>query len=329
MITANTNGMSRLGTLMLGWLLTREGEEETQSALRGALDTVLALAWSDPEKRHIFDREIVVLEQAKYIEFPRSGRLRLIRRGRGALRAALGVKSLPEKSDWRSIKKTCLADAPLPPKQVSSKRGKSTDREDAANIARYHGLKLGNAPTLRQVRDALAWKAIDVETTEPFTLAAVLKVLLNRVLKTTKPLEVSAVLKQLAAEAAEANRDDTEESPQIRLRRWLASPAGPVEPPDVEDDNTFAARVMAAARASETGRFGDNKVYISHVFRRLVDEGAVVKDLDAFKARLVSAHTSGLLALSRADMVEAMKPEDLDASATMHSGATFHFVRIQ
>jgi len=69
-------------------------------------------------------------------------------------------------------------------------------------------------------------------------------------------------------------------------------------------------------------------VFISHVFQRLADEGAVAGDTESFKARLVSAHVNGLLSLSRADMVEMMKPEDVDASATRYSGATFHFVRI-
>lgn len=91
-----------------------------------------------------------------------------------------------------------------------------------------------------------------------------------------------------------------------------------------EDLGAFASRVIAAARASKTGRYGHNKVFISHVWRGLDGE----KDAAAFKERLVAAHREGLIDLSRADLVEAMSPEDVAASETTYFGATFHFVRM-
>lgn len=94
------------------------------------------------------------------------------------------------------------------------------------------------------------------------------------------------------------------------------------------DDDAFAARVLEAARASKTGRFGERKVFISHVFRALVREGVIADDADAFKERLVSAHRKGLLSLSRADLVEAMEPEDVEASEARYLSASFHFIGI-
>lgn len=88
----------------------------------------------------------------------------------------------------------------------------------------------------------------------------------------------------------------------------------------------FAKRVIAAARASKTGRYGHNKVFISHVWRGLEGEGE--SDPQAFKERLVAAHREGLLDLSRADLVEAMPAEDVAASEVSYYGATFHFVRM-
>jgi hypothetical protein len=100
-------------------------------------------------------------------------------------------------------------------------------------------------------------------------------------------------------------------------------------PRTAEDLPAFASRVIAAARASTTGRYGQNKVFISHVWRSLEgDPNAAGLDAAAFKERLVEAHREGLLDLSRADLVEAMSPEDVAASETSYFGASFHFVRM-
>jgi hypothetical protein len=125
------------------------------------------------------------------------------------------------------------------------------------------------------------------------------------------------------------------------LKRWVSDgrpsapeaqrvePAPPAAPiPCISEDLTaFAGRVLAAARASTTGRYGHNKVFISHVWRSLERDPSPV-DAAAFKERLVEAHREGLLDLSRADLVEAMAPEDVAASETSYYGATFHFVRM-
>ena len=49
--------------------------------------------------------------------------------------------------------------------------------------------------------------------------------------------------------------------------------------------------------------------------------------LDAFKSRLVEAHRADLLTLVRADLVEAMDPQDVAASEARYLNATFHFIR--
>jgi hypothetical protein len=128
----------------------------------------------------------------------------------------------------------------------------------------------------------------------------------------------------------------------VVLRWWFDGPASAPAVPEEnappapgkslidlpKDDNAFAARILAAARASKTGRFGDDKVFISHVLRQLTNEGASINDADAFKGRLVDVHRSGLLSLSRADLVEAMDPKDVNASETRYLNATFHFVGV-
>lgn len=94
------------------------------------------------------------------------------------------------------------------------------------------------------------------------------------------------------------------------------------------DERAFAERVLSAARASKTDGHGGNKVFISHVMRQLEREGIAVGDADAFKARLVAAQRRDLLSLTRADLVEAMNPADVEASETRYLSTTFHFVRV-
>lgn len=102
----------------------------------------------------------------------------------------------------------------------------------------------------------------------------------------------------------------------------------PKQVPLPEDDKAFAQRVLAAARASTTGRFGDDKVFISHVLRQLDTEGFAVGDVKGIKDRLVEVNRRGLLSLNRADLIEAMDPKDVAASEVKYLNATFHFVRI-
>ena len=108
-----------------------------------------------------------------------------------------------------------------------------------------------------------------------------------------------------------------------------APPSAPAPPPIELDLPTFAERVKAAARVCPTGRFGDNKVFIAHVWRALQSDPAFrTMDLSAFKERLAEANNARLLDLSRADLVQAMDPEDVRESEVHYLNATFHFVRI-
>ena len=91
----------------------------------------------------------------------------------------------------------------------------------------------------------------------------------------------------------------------------------------------FAASVVAAAFRSPTGRFGEKKVFIAHVWRELLASGqAAPEQLDEFKRRLIRANTAGQLRLSRADLAGAHSDEDVRASEIDYLGEKFHFVRL-
>jgi hypothetical protein len=127
----------------------------------------------------------------------------------------------------------------------------------------------------------------------------------------------------------------------LALREWAAGdgpsktlpgresgrPAAATPPPEDFDLAAFANTVLAVARDCPTGRFGGNKVFISHVWQRLAGEPSFAAlGPDAFKRQLVEAHRADLLTLSRADLVSVMDPEDVRQSETHYLNATFHFV---
>lgn len=108
----------------------------------------------------------------------------------------------------------------------------------------------------------------------------------------------------------------------------LESPAESNEVTLQNDIHEFAQRAKQAARDCQTGRFGERKVFISHVWSQLVGSSEFSRcDLPDFKQQLVEANRVGLLALSRADLVEAMDPQDVAESQTEHLNSEFHFVR--
>lgn len=92
----------------------------------------------------------------------------------------------------------------------------------------------------------------------------------------------------------------------------------------------FAAGVNEAAASSPTGKFGDNKTFISHVHEEYNKgqqaQGKVGQPLEQFKNNLLKASKAGLVTLSRADLPHIMNPKDVDSSAVKDGNAEFHFV---
>jgi hypothetical protein len=209
-------------------------------------------------------------------------------------------------------------------------------------VQKHLGLESSSSRSLTQVRDALCWKQLGVDTDKPFTLAAVQAVLLARALQTSRETEPTQAMRQLAARSVGARRADADSLRLAALRSWLvpSSPAprnelaAPPQPPLFDpapaqgELQSFAEHVLRIARTATSGRFGTDKVFISHVWRALRDQLQGLEE-QAFKDRLVEANRARLLSLSRADLVEAMDPADVSASETRYLGATFHFIGLE
>jgi hypothetical protein len=242
----------------------------------------------------------------------------------------------------------------LPPSNGNLARLGTADGMRAVLVQKQLGGESPGSRSLTQVRDALCWKQLGIDTDKPFTLAAVQAVLLARVLQASREAEPTQAMRQLAAKSVGAKRSDADSLRLAALRSWLVPSSEPVTvppapattpasrnvlatPPDPAyfdteaaartDLRTFAERVQQAARSSASGRFGEDKIFISHVWRTLRGQ---LQGLDeqTFKSRLVEANRARFLSLSRADLVEAMNPADVADSETRYLGATFHFISL-
>src|SRR5262249_50285079 len=162
--------------------------------------------------------------------------------------------------------------------------------------------------TLARTADALGWKVLGGTPGEPFTRERVLAFLVGRALGARVP-DVAAAMRLPPAPPPRAPRPPAPPPPRP-ARPPARPPPAPRRAGGGGGLGGFARRVRAAAGASPSGRFGDNKVFISHVHAALADPAL---DLPAFKARLLDAHRQGLVTLTRADLVEAMDPADVAA----------------
>jgi hypothetical protein len=206
----------------------------------------------------------------------------------------------------------------------------------AAVLRAGHALPVREFADLKTTQDALLWKLLGRETPGKFTLKDVKEFLLARALDESKPVAEKEAVRRLIVRELQPRNSKPAELRVAAVRRWLdeslsgprppTTPAGAGASPMPLAD--FARRVVEAARTSTTGRFGENKTFIAHAWRSVRDHPDFRgMDLDAFKRRLAEANQARLLDLSRADLVEAMDPDDVRTSETTHLGAHFHFIR--
>jgi len=100
--------------------------------------------------------------------------------------------------------------------------------------------------------------------------------------------------------------------------------------PVPDELKSFAERLTDAARHSPTGWFGDDLIFISHVWKHVRNSSEFQHlDFPEFQRKLIAANRAQLLTLSRADLVQAMDPADIRESETSYLNSVFHFIRIR
>ena len=343
-----------ISELILARLLTAGDKGELGSKVRKDLEPLLSERWTGPDLAALVDRAIDELESAGLVA-GRPGkskkaapRIALTDAGRRRALEALGVAELKPRTTWASLRKTYLPAKALglPAATESAFKAMSSDPVfRAVLLKRQYGLPTAKVPKLDDAIDALAWKLIGFEgVARKFDARAVKTALLNRELGDGRAADFKKAAGRLVARRAGARRDDGKELRDAVLRDWIArgepgraeAPMGQPEAPPIEPEApttlappALAERVRAAARECPTGRYGDHKVFIAHVWDRLQTEPDFAgMDLDGFKRALAEANNLRLLDLARADLVQAMDPEDVRRSEIRYLNATFHFVRI-
>jgi hypothetical protein len=189
---------------------------------------------------------------------------------------------------------------------------------------------------LQWAKKVLLLRSIEVEPTQAaLNTAGMSDVLAARILarrhKLDRKVETSPskVLAVLARRALGIEETATFKIQDVFPAVFLTADSKPESLRLAERDlRDFASIVTDAARSSATGRW-HGAVFISHVWETLRARGDVGISFDKFKRRLIEAHQSDLVELSRADLVDAMPAGDVTASETIHSGARFHFVRLE
>ncbi|MCY1044807.1 hypothetical protein OV208_26060 [Corallococcus sp. bb12-1] len=329
---------TRLQGLALAWLATRsEKKPGTRNELAKTLHAFVEHRWSRGEWTERFDALLEGMQEARLVEKRSRTALALTGQGRQRALKFLRVDS-PKGLTWKRVKQQHLLarGLGLPNSKAVLGRLANADGVRAVLLKRAHRVEGPETPTLEQVRDRLLWRQLGVETGEKFSLRAVQAHLLGQLLE-QEVSDPKRGVEQLAARTVGASRVDAEVVRLAALREWVLAegvqetkkkPAEPVRVVAPEealpaDTASFAKRVLKVARALPTGRFGDDKVFISHVWKALQPEWA---SREAFDAALLEANRKRHLSLTRADLVSVMSPADVAESEVRFYGATFHFV---
>jgi hypothetical protein len=350
-----------IGKLILVRLLAAGEKGELGSKVRKDLEPLLSCRWTGRALAEGLDRALDELETAGLVaSLPgktKRAAPRIVPTADGRRRAleSLGVAELRPKTTWGVLRKTYLPAAALglPAAGEAAFKAMASDPVfRAVLLKRQFGLPTAAVPKLDDAIDALAWKLIGFDgIARKFDAKAVKTALLNRELGDGRAADFKKAASRLVAREAGASRDDAKELRDAVLRDWIgrevpaeeesqapqpeavvpepaARSTGPEARPPL-DPAALAERVKAAARDCPTGRYGDHKVFIAHVWDRLRPEPEFAgMDLDGFKRALAEANNQRLIDLARADLVQAMDPDDVRRSEVQYLNATFHFVRI-
>jgi hypothetical protein len=334
--------------------LVPAGEKGAKTAdLKKDLEPLLGHRWSGTALTSVLERTLLKLSSSGLVttlpaKSKRSAPLAQITpEGYQTALTLLNVTHLPTKPkvSWGNLKRSLLLARALGlPAPVAAF---SKDDGFRAVLLKFHyGLPLGDYPALKQAKGELTRKLLGMGPKEKLTLDSVQAALFCQELGDHRPADPKKAVDRLLARRIHARRDDSKELRDEVLRSWIdeslrnAQPNAPSAHPRHLEEATpgpapfdlskFARRVQAAARSCTEGRYGDNKVFVNHVWNALEKAPEFQNmGLTGFKHRLAEANNARLLDLSRADLVQAMDPDDVKNSEVSYLNATFHFIRIE
>ena len=354
-----------LADLLLSRLLLAGTDGFTKGELKRAVKAIAASQVSASIFSEQVSQTLADLETKGYVNAISPSRYQITDDGRQQVLNQLGLEKLTPKLQWQKLKDTYWIAYALKLPSLTTDTRKRIGKADglrAAILQRAFELPIEDFSTLPKTRDALLWHQLSNPSTaerlqarlgelgqRKFDQSVLKEVLLNDLLQTSKAMHWEKALKQLVAKSAGAKRTDANALRLAILQRAfqnmpitaasdshdVAEAAFPISSIPAPSDSAqlalpdFADRVLKAAKATQEGRSGDDKVFISKVWATLQEQKPViVPDLVAFKQQLIAANRQQLLTLSRADLAYAFAPEDVKASETTYLNSTFHFIRI-
>ncbi len=340
----------RIELLLLVRLAVPRKKRLTPGELRKDLWPLVAPFLTSAEWSELLSASLEhLVEQALLQEKP----LVLTAQGKASVRQALKLSG-PLTGSWRQLKAKLFSTLALgldAEKDQQRLFGESKALQGEV-LKRAHALPFSGAPTLNQARDALLWKQLGVDSREAFTLGRVRAHLLTKLLATRAGYTDRRLLELAVAQAAGSRDASNARVSNAVVRDWLraerkarsnaqAKPAlqkgslvaeaGAVKTYNQTNEELTATElakfVLSAAQSPSVRRYGTDKAFISSVWEQLREKRPFsFWSLDDFKQKLVEANQHGALALSRADLVPAMSPIDVETSETRYMNATFHFI---
>ena len=342
-----------LSDLILSRLLFADANGMTISELKAALKAIAGSELSNTAYTEQIETTLTNLSEQDYTQPVSSSRHQLSDSGRQHILDGLSLKTLPPRLQWKTLKNTdWIAHALNLPALSSETRRRLAEADGLRAAILKQGFDLPIAPfgTLTQARNTLLWQKLcnpqtaeNLQTQLPdlqqqaFNQGTVMAALLNNLLQAPKPLPWDKALSQLVAKVAQAKRTTPDELRTAILRQAVTSAAPPPPQTDAPDsaplvalsDEAFAEITLKSAKATQDGRLGDSKVFISRVWATLQQQHPdLTLTLEDFKQRLITANQQRRLDLSRADMAYALDANDVSTSETNHLNSTFHFIRL-
>ncbi|MBE9156478.1 hypothetical protein IQ265_06490 [Nodosilinea sp. LEGE 06152] len=342
-----------LSDLLLSRLLFADANGMTISELKAALKAIAGSELSNTAYTEQIETTLTNLSEQDYTQPVSSSRHQLSGRGRQHILDGLRLKTLPPRLQWKTLKNTdWIAHALNLPALSTETRRRLAEADGLRAAILQQGFDLPIAPfgTLTQARNVLLWQHLcNPQTAEnlqnqmpdlqqqAFNQGTVMAALLNDLLQAPKPMPWDKALSQLVAKVAQAKRTTPDELRTTILRQAVTStePLPPKSdtpnsvPLTALSDEAFAELTLNAAKATQDGRLGDSKVFISRVWATLQQQRPdLTLSLEDFKQRLITANQQRRLDLSRADLAYALDANDVSASEINHLNSTFHFIRL-
>lgn len=247
-------------------------------------------------------------------------------RAQAAFPGTQGKSFAALKKTWLVVHALGLA-AAVEPAQVSELSKVTTLRLVLLN--QHFRLGLAVVPAAKALDAALAWHAMRRGITDsvhqwakrrPVTVDTMLSALVASVGEVAPAPKKQDVYARLAAKLVDArNANDLHDALIARLARMT----------DDVSTTDFAARVLAAAARSPTGKLDESLILINHAHRQYVaDHPEDALALEAFKERLWAVALAGRLVLASADMPQTLDPHDYRDSRIDRGASIYALIRL-